>query len=147
MPIEGTASNASTKSGVVLARRIFFAAGIYGVLVLPPQYFMEGRTGRDFPPPITHPEYYYGFIGVALAWQVLFLIMARDPVRFRVVMVPAMLEKLAFGGAAVVLYLQGRLAVLMLAAGVLDLIFAGLFVVAFRATSGFGSSSLATRPS
>jgi len=127
--------NESKERGVAAARRIFLVAGIYGVLVLLPQYFMEGRTGRDFPPPITHPEYYYGFIGVALAWQVLFLIMARDPVRFRLVMVPATLEKLAFGGAAVVLYLQGRLATLILGAGIVDLILAALFVVALRATS------------
>jgi hypothetical protein len=120
--------------GAALARRIFTVAGIYGVLVLVPQYFTEGRVGRDFPPPITHPEHYYGFIGVALAWQVLFLIMARDPVRFRLVMVPATLEKLAFGGATVVLYLQGRLATLIFGAGIVDLIFAALFVAAFRAT-------------
>jgi hypothetical protein len=119
----------------VFARRIFLIAGVYGVLALLPQYFMEGRTGRDFPPPVTHPEYYYGFIGVALAWQVLFFIMARDPVRFRLAMVPASLEKLSFGGAAVVLYLQGRLSTLMLAGGIVDLIFAGLFLAAFRATS------------
>ena len=119
----------------MLARRIFLIAGIYGVLVLIPQYFMESRTGRDFPPPVTHPEYYYGFIGVALAWQVLFLIMARDPVQFRLVMIPATLEKLSFGGAAVVLYIQGRLSTLMLAGGIVDLIFAALFLAAFRATS------------
>ena len=119
----------------MFARRIFLIAGIYGVLALLPQYFMESRTGRDFPPAVTHPEYYYGFIGVALAWQVLFLIMARDPVRFRLVMVPATLEKLSFGVAAVVLYLQGRLSTLMLAGGIVDLIFAGLFLAAFRATS------------
>jgi hypothetical protein len=55
------------------ARRLFLIAGIYGVLVLAPQYFLEAKTGRDFPPPITHLEHYYGFIGVALAWQVFFL--------------------------------------------------------------------------
>jgi hypothetical protein len=137
MAAQETLGNKSRERGVVLARRIFLVAGIYGVVVLVPQYFMEGRTGRDFPPPITHPEHYYGFIGVALAWQVLFFIMARDPVRFRLVMVPAMLEKLAFGGAAVVLYLQGRLPALILGAGIFDLILAALFVVAFRATSEF----------
>lgn len=119
----------------MFARRIFLIAGIYGVLALLPQYFMEGRTGRDFPPAVTHPEYYYGFIGVALAWQVLFFIMARDPVRFRLAMLPASLEKLSFGGAAVVLYLQARLSTLMLAGGIVDLIFAALFLAAFRATS------------
>jgi hypothetical protein len=99
---------------------------------------MEGKVGRDFPPPITHPEHYYGFIGVALAWQILFLIMARDPVRYRLAMIPATLEKVGFGAATVVLYLQGRLSPIILLGGVLDLIFALLFVLAFRATAEHG---------
>src|SRR5262245_11079539 len=121
--------------GVSFARRVFTFAGVYGVLVLAPQYFMEAKLGRDFPPPITHPEQYYGFIGVALAWQVLFLIMARDPARYRLVMIPAILEKLAFGVPAVVLYLQGRLSPVILGPGVIDLILAVLFVLSFRATA------------
>lgn len=116
------------------ARRVFFIAGVYGLIGLIPQYFMEGMVGRDFPPAITHPEHYYGFIGVALAWQVFFFIIARDPVRYRIAMLPAMLEKLAFGGAMVVLYLQGRLAALMLGAGIIDLVFVAFFIAAFRAT-------------
>ncbi len=128
----------SPGTGVTLARRVFTVAGVYGILVLVPQYFMEDRVGRDFPPPITHPEHYYGFIGVALAWQVLFLIVAGDPVRYRVAMVPATLEKLAFGVACVVLYIQGRLSSLVLGAGMLDLIFAVLFVVSYRATANRG---------
>jgi len=55
------------------AKVVFLVAGIYGLIVLLPLYFMEAQTGRDYPPPITHPEYYYGFIGVAVAWQLVFL--------------------------------------------------------------------------
>jgi hypothetical protein len=119
---------------MILAKRVFVIAGVYGVLVLVPQYFMEGRIGRDFPPPITHPEHFYGFIGVALAWQVLFFVIARDPVRYRGAMVPAILEKLAFGVAAIVLFAQGRLAAPVLGAGVIDLILATLFAISLRAT-------------
>ena len=122
--------------GIVLARRIFTIAGGYGMVVLVPQYLMEGKIGRDSPPPITHPEHFYGFIGVALAWQVLFLILARDPVRYRPIMIPAVLEKIAFGGATVALYLHGRLATMVLGAGLIDLVWAALFLVAFRATAG-----------
>lgn len=114
------------------ARRVFLGAGIYGILILPPQYFMEDKVGRDFPPAITHPEFFYGFIGVALAWQVFFFIIARDPVRYRLGMIPAILEKLGFGLAAVVLFLQGRLAAPTLAAGVADLVLAALFFAAYR---------------
>ena len=117
------------------ARRVFTTAGIYGLLALIPQYFMETRIGQDFPPAISHPEFYYGFIGVALAWQVLFLIMAREPVKYRLVMLPATLEKLSVAFAAIALYAQGRLALIALGAGIIDLIFAILFVIAFRATA------------
>jgi hypothetical protein len=122
--------------GVSFARRVFTIAGIYGIVALAPQYFMEQRVGRDFPPPITHPEHFYGFIGVALAWQIVFLIVAREPRRYRMIMIPAVLEKLAFGIAAVVLYLQGRLAAFVLTFGIVDLILALLFTLSFRATGG-----------
>ena len=122
------------RAGVRFARRVFNGAAIYGIVVLVPQYFMEGQIGRDFPPPITHPEHFYGFIGVALAWQFLFLVIARDPVRYRLAMLPAILEKLAFGIPAIVLYLQGRLSPLVLVPGLFDLVLGALFLLSFRAT-------------
>jgi hypothetical protein len=124
------------------AKVLFLTAGIYGLLVLVPQYFMEEQNGRNYPPPVTHPEYYYGFIGVAVAWQVLFLMLARDPVRFRPMMIPAVLEKAGFGVAAVILYLQHRLSSTMLAAGALDLILGALFVVAYVKTAGRGAERM-----
>lgn len=126
-----------------LARRVFFVAGIYGVIALLPMYFMEARLNRDFPPPIQHPEYFYGFVGVALAWQVLFLFVARDPVRFRPMMLPAILEKLSFGGAAWILFAQGRVTTLMLGPASIDLVLGGLFCIAFMKT---GSADGTDRP-
>jgi hypothetical protein len=116
------------------ARRVFLIAGVYGVLIVLPQYSLEARIARDFPPPITHPEYFYGFIGVALAWQVAFLLIARDVQRYRLMMLPAILEKVTFGVAAVLLYSTGRVAGSLLAGGIVDLVFAALFAFAFRAT-------------
>ena len=116
------------------AKIVFNVAGIYGLLALLPQYFLEAKTGRDFPPAITHPEFYYGFIGVALAWQVLFLLVARDPVKYRLMMIPAVLEKLSFGLAIPLLFLQGRVASLMLGAAIIDLILAVLFLIAYAKT-------------
>jgi hypothetical protein len=117
------------------AKRVFLIAAAYGFVVLLPQYFMEAKIGHDVPPPITHPEYFYGFIGVAIAWQWLFVLIARDPVRYRMAMLPGVLEKAAFGAAAVALYLQGRLATATLGFGIVDIIFAALFLVAFQRTS------------
>lgn len=39
---------------MIFACRTFPGAGLYGLVVLLPMYFLEGRIGRDTPPPITH---------------------------------------------------------------------------------------------
>jgi len=89
-------------------RFIFRAAGVYGILVLAPLYFLESTLSRLFPPAFSHPDQYYGFIGVALAWQFAFLVIARDPVRHRPFMLPAAAEKLLSSTAAIVLFALGR---------------------------------------
>ena len=109
-------------------------AAVYGLLVLLPQYFLEGRYGRHFPPPVGHPEHYYGFVGLAVVWQVAFLLIARDPVRYRPMMIVAVLEKLSFGLAVPVLYLAGRVAPLVLAPAFIDLLLGVLFAAAYLKT-------------
>ncbi len=105
------------------AKVVFFIAGIYGLLILTPIYFMEGKIGRDTPPVITHAEYFYGFLGAGLAWQVLFLVLSRDPVRYRAMILPSVLEKISYGIALIVLFSQHRLPVSVLAIGSVDWIF------------------------
>ena len=117
------------------AKIVYTVAGMYGLLVLLPQYFLEEKTGRDYPPAINHPEYYYGFISVALAWQVLFLILARDPLRYRAMMIPAILEKAGFGVAVPILFLLNRVGPVMLGAAVIDLILGALFIAAYAKTA------------
>ena len=118
-----------------LAKTIYFVAGIYGLVVLVPQFFTEEKTGRDFPPAITHPEYYYGFIGVGVAWQVLFLILSKDPVRYRAMMIPAILEKASFAITVLILFFQHRIPPLILAFGMIDGILGALFTLAYFKTS------------
>ena len=117
------------------AKVIFLVAGIYGLLALLPLYFMETRTGRDYPPSITHPEYYYGFIGVAVAWQLAFLVISRDPVRYRLLMPPAVVEKASFGIAVALLYAQERVSAFMFGAAMSDSLLGVLFLVAFVLTA------------
>lgn len=123
------------------AQRVYFVAAVYGLLALLPQYFLEGKTGTDYPPAITHPEFYYGFIGVAVAWQLAFLIIAKDPVRFRPFMLPTVVEKYSFGLAVVALYAYGRVNTMMLAAAIVDLVLGILFVVAYLKTPPSPSDS------
>ena len=116
------------------ARIVFWIAGIWGVLVLTPLYFMFDLIGRQDPPPITHPAFYYGFVGAGLAWQIAFIIIATDPMRLRPLMIAGVIEKFSYGGALCVLYLQRRLHASDLTFGVVDLLFGALFVLAFLKT-------------
>jgi hypothetical protein len=116
------------------AKIVFWIAGIWGVLVLTPLYFMFDLIGRQDPPPITHPAFYYGFVGTALAWQIAFMIIATNPIRFRPLMIAGMVEKFSYGAALTVLYLQNRLHPFDLTFGAVDLLFGISFVVAFLKT-------------
>jgi len=116
------------------AKIVFLIAGIHGLLILAPLYFLEQTIGRKAPPAITHPEYFYGFVGVALAWQVLFLVLSTDPVRYRAMILPSILEKVGWGIALMVLLSQGRLPLSSFAIGSVDWIFAFLFLAAYFMT-------------
>jgi hypothetical protein len=127
---------------MTFAKRVYLIAGIYGLIVMLPQYFLENKNGRDFPPAITHPEYYYGFVGITVAWQVAFLVMSRDPIRYRPMMIPTILEKASWAFAAIALFLLGKLSRPMLGAGLLDLTLGVLFVMAYARTAPAGSGQM-----
>jgi hypothetical protein len=116
------------------AKIVFNIAGAWGVIALLPLYFLFDRIGIDDPPPITHPGFYYGFAGIGLAWQIAFFLIARDPIRYRIMMIPGLLEKLAFGVAVVVLVAQNRMHTNDLVFGGIDLLFCVLFAIAFART-------------
>ena len=116
------------------ARRVFLIAGIYGLLVMLSQYLMESRIGSDYPPPITHAEYFYGFIGVTVVWQILFFFLARDPLRYRTIMIPCMLEKLSLVPVFCILSFDGRFPPIMLPFIIIDLALGALFLAAYIKT-------------
>ncbi|HET7551176.1 MAG TPA: hypothetical protein VFK04_07785 [Gemmatimonadaceae bacterium] len=128
-----TTSTTSTKSTTShrFPRIVFAIAGIYGLIVMIPQYWLEDRIGVDSPPAITHPEYFYGFIGVVVAWQLVFLLIARDPERYRAIMPIAFIEKIAFGIPVLVLYSAHRVTTSVLGFGLLDLVWALLFAISY----------------
>jgi hypothetical protein len=116
------------------AEIVFRVAAIWGVLVITPLYFMFNLIGRQDPPPITHPGFFYGFVGLALAWQIAFFLIASDPVRYRPLMIPSMFEKFSYAAAITILVLQGRTRRSdMLFAGT-DLLLGVLFVIAYLKT-------------
>lgn len=122
------------------ARWTFLIAGIYGLLALVPMYFMESQIGLDTPPAITHPEFFYGFVGVAVAFQLVFIIISTDPQKYRPIMLAAIVEKLSFAIAAGMLLAQGRLAGMIIIGAAIDLLLGLLFVVAWYRTGRSGQA-------
>jgi hypothetical protein len=110
-------------------------------MIIPP-YFLEERMGRDQPPPINHPEFFYGFLGVTLAWQFMFLVIGSDPIRYRMAMLPAMLEKASFAFAIPVLFALQRVAVTWILFASVDATWLVLFIIAFRRTPRAASEIL-----
>ncbi|NCN84572.1 MAG: hypothetical protein GW808_09205 [Sphingomonadales bacterium] len=82
-------------------RIIFVLAAAWGFFALVPGLFDEAGP---------RPEYYYGFIGLALVFQLIFILIAFDPARYRPLIPIGVLEKLAFFLPVTLLYLQGRVA-------------------------------------
>ena len=68
-----------------------------------------------------------------MAWQIAFLLISTDVLRYRPLMPVAMLEKASFVLAAFWLFSQGRLPNLILGSALLDLVYGIGFVWAYLA--------------
>jgi hypothetical protein len=117
------------------AKIVFMVAGIWGILVTLPLYFLYDFIGHQSPPVITHPEFYYGFVGVTLTWQVVFLLIATNPARYRIMVVPAILEKFSYVLAILALLVSHRMTAAQALPSTTDLVLAVLFIAAFLKTT------------
>ena len=120
------------------AKFTFVGAGIWGITVLTPLYWLVDLTGRSYSSPTDYPHFFYGFLSVAMAWQIAFLVIGSNPARYRPLMIPGMLEKLGHVGGVAVLYWNARISVADAQAAIPDLLLAILFMVAFAKTRGSG---------
>lgn len=113
-----------------LVRKVFLAACAWGALTLLPLPFLRGAIEQAGP--LSHPEYFYGFIGVCVVFQILFYLVAQRPLYYRALIPCCALEKAAFAGPAAVLVALGQAApsLLFFAAG--DTLFLVLFLCAYR---------------
>jgi hypothetical protein len=116
------------------AKILFYIAGIWGILVITPLFFIFDQVGIKDPPPVTHPLFYYGFAGVALAWQFVFLAIGSNPIRFRPLMLVGILEKLGYFVPALVLYSQRRVHIADVYISCGDALLAMLFLLAYLKT-------------
>jgi hypothetical protein len=147
MRIDTTDIDARRTRVVRLAKIVFIGAGVWGIVVLTPFYWLLDLTGRRYPQPTDYQQFFYGFLSVALAWQIAFLVIGSNPVRFRPLMIPSMLEKLGYVITVALLYGQARIAAMDAMAAVPDLLLGMLFVVAFAKTRALERrSSESTQP-
>ena len=94
------------------AKIVFWIAGVWGLLVITPLYFMFNLIGEKDPPPITHPGFFYGFVGCALALAMVAFLFCSHAIPFA--LSPARndsfhsREKATYALAIVILVLQSR---------------------------------------
>jgi hypothetical protein len=116
------------------ARLTFTLAGIYGLIVLMPFFFLERRIAEATPGGLPHAEYYYGFLGAASVMQLVYLTIARDPVRFRPLMPLCALAKVAFFLPVLILWAEQRIPAAVLEFASIDALLAAAFIHAWRVT-------------
>lgn len=118
------------------ARIVFTCAGVWGLVALVPLYFSADVIGKLYPPAITHPDFFFGFVGVAVAWQLAFLLIGRNPVGLHAMMGPAIAEKFIYVFTLTALYGNGSLQFGQFVVAVPDFVFGVLFVTAFFKVQG-----------
>ncbi|HLK64608.1 MAG TPA: hypothetical protein VKU19_14285 [Bryobacteraceae bacterium] len=116
------------------AKLVFWIAGGWGLAAIVPLYFLYDTIGRMNPPTVTHPEFFYGFAGVALVWQIAFFVIGYAPDRLRPMMIPAVFEKLGYVLMLVVLCLRNQITPAQTLPVIPDGLLGILFAVAYRKT-------------
>ncbi len=116
MTMAGSASLVEAK----LESRVFFWAAIIGILLLLPVYFA----------PVPHPWRLtnIGFVGVALVFQGVYLVIARDPVRFHPMMLLGAVGKLSFAIPAIAFAAAGKAEPFLAIFGAADVAMAAVFL-------------------
>jgi hypothetical protein len=120
------------------ARVVYAIAAAYGFVSLLPLYFLIDKVGRDAPPPITHPEFYYGFLGVTFLWQLVFVMVAKNPLHYRSLMPITILEKFVYTVPTVLLYMSGRVHANIMRPSLIDPVFGIFFAIAYFRTATEG---------
>jgi hypothetical protein len=126
------------------ARIVFLFAGVWGITVVTPLFFLVDVTGRRYSPPSQYPQFFYGFLAVTIAWQIGFLVIGSDPQRFRPLMIPGIVEKMGYVSTLLTLYSRGHLSAADFSPFVPDFTIGLFFIAAFvktRTSAGRSVSS------
>ena len=123
----------SDPTAPIAAKGIYTIAGIYGLNVLLPLYFGE-HVLATMGQVLTRPEYYYGFIGAAGSFQLVYLAIGRDPIRFRPLMPLTLVAKWSFTIPVAILFLAGRVDTITMILASVDAMIGLAFLRAWRIT-------------
>lgn len=104
--------------------RIMIAAAIYGLIGASTLYLAEA--------PDPHRLLYFAFAGIALVFQGVFLVIARDPRRFQPLLPLCFFEKVSFAVPALAFAARGQATPSLALGGAVDLLLAVLFVLCWR---------------
>ena len=119
------------RSHMRFPKMCFAFAGWWGVISLTPLLFFYKAIGKLSPPQLNHPEYYFGFLTVALAWQIGFLVISRDPVRYRTMMLPGMIEKFGYAACCFVLLAEHQVSSITAMFGAVDFVLGLGFLLSY----------------
>lgn len=112
------------------ARWVFLIAGILGLLpVLLLAYDTIANGEVILPDFASMGLFFYVFVFQYVCWQILYIVLASDPVRYRPVMIPSFFAKVSAPFNPIWLFLFGFNYWIPIA--VVDVVFAILFLIAF----------------
>jgi hypothetical protein len=115
------------------ARWVFLIAGLLGLLPLVPVIYSILVSGQAIlPNPGSMGLFFYAFLLQYVCWQILYFILARDPLRFRPMMILAFFAQLLTPFNTAWWYFYGFTRWVPIA--IVDLVLAILFLVAFWIT-------------
>ena len=116
------------------AKAVFIGAGVWGLVVVAPLYFLFDISGQEYVFPASYPHFFYGFLTVTTSWQIAFLLIGSNPVRFRPLMLPSIVEKLGYVVAVAVLHQRGLISTTEAMTAAPDVVLGVLFIAAFVKT-------------
>jgi len=119
---------------MTFARLAYLLAGLWGVIVIALGY-ASYITGTDQSlAAIARPEMVHGFFLMAMPWQLLFLVISRDPLRYNTIMPITVLEKLPFAAVTLTLFTKGQVTPMMGFFAAMDGLWGVSFCVAYWLT-------------
>ena len=109
------------------AKWILVLAGMVGMISLFPLYFKEHTIAPD----LMYPVFYYGFISINIIWQLMYIYISHDPVKFRPIIFFGFMVKIIGAISIFFLIIQDRAEYWWIAIALVDFIFSILFLVSF----------------